>query len=369
MDTYLIPIKTAILVFFGLINIIAIPILLWEYHKKGALTLFKAIIIYSFIFYLITAFFLTLLPLPSREFVASLTGPFAQLTPFMFIKDIFDKSTLELLNPKTYFGALTQPVLLQVIFNIILTIPFGVYLRYYFKLDFKKVILFTFLMSLFYEITQITGVYGIYSRPYRLFDVDDLMLNTFGGLIGYLVTPAIVFMFPTRDEIEAKVEKEAIKVPFLRRVFAYLIDYNIIFFVFRIINIRLNINEYIIETLIALILGLIYFFFNGKTFGLWLMRLQITSDNNQRLALIQSLVRSFIFMLVYNLVFKISMDFFNFLNNNELEHAYILAFYIILMFASQLVLIGHVIYNAIIKREPLFYEKLSNTYIKSTLKK
>lgn len=140
MTTYLVPIQTALIVFFVLINIIAVPVLLWEYHKKGALTLFKGIVIYSFIFYLITAFFMTLLPLPSKEFVATLTGAYAQLTPFMFVQDIIRETSLELLNLRSYFSALTQPVVLQVVFNIILTIPFGVYLRYYFKKDLKTVV-------------------------------------------------------------------------------------------------------------------------------------------------------------------------------------------------------------------------------------
>ena len=30
-----------------------------------------------------------------------------------------------------------------------------------------------------------SGLYGIYPRPYRLFDVDDLLMNTLGAVVGY----------------------------------------------------------------------------------------------------------------------------------------------------------------------------------------
>ena len=87
------------------------------------------------------------------------------------------KETLEIVN--------------QVFYNILLTLPFGIYLRYYFNCSFKKTFFCTFLLTLFFELTQLSGLYGIYPRPYRLFDVDDLFLNTLGGIIGYAITLVI----------------------------------------------------------------------------------------------------------------------------------------------------------------------------------
>lgn len=57
MSYYLYPLKAAALFFFVLIQFIAIPILASQYKKEGALTFTKGLVIYSFIFYLITAFF------------------------------------------------------------------------------------------------------------------------------------------------------------------------------------------------------------------------------------------------------------------------------------------------------------------------
>ena len=49
-----------------------------------------------------------------------------------------------------------------------------------------------FLVTLSFETTQLTGLWGLYEHPYRLFDVDDLMLNTLGAMIGFwTVGPAM----------------------------------------------------------------------------------------------------------------------------------------------------------------------------------
>ena len=60
------------------------------------------------------------------------------------------------------------------------------YLHVYFKRGFFTTVILTFMLTLFYETSQYTGLYYIYGRPYRLFDVEDLMVNTTGGLIGWV---------------------------------------------------------------------------------------------------------------------------------------------------------------------------------------
>lgn len=44
-------------------------------------------------------------------------------------------------------------------------------------------------LSLVFELTQLSGLFGLYPRPYRLADVDDLMTNTLGGMVGYWLRP------------------------------------------------------------------------------------------------------------------------------------------------------------------------------------
>lgn len=65
----------------------------------------------------------------------------------------------------------------NIIGNILLFIPFGMFLRYYFKLKVISLILITIFYSLSIEVTQIL--------INRVFDIDDIILNLTGSIIGY----------------------------------------------------------------------------------------------------------------------------------------------------------------------------------------
>jgi glycopeptide antibiotics resistance protein len=80
----------------------------------------------------------------------------------------------------------------NVVGNIVIFIPLGIYFPL-FKND-KRVItnlLFIFIVSLFVEIIQ--GLLGI-----GVSDIDDIILNCFGGLIGILGYKFLLFIL--RDE-------------------------------------------------------------------------------------------------------------------------------------------------------------------------
>lgn len=225
MATYLFPIKTAILTFPFLALLIALPFLIWQYRRYGGLSTWRGITIYSFVFYLLCAYFLIILPLPKIADVAKLTTQRYNLVPFTAWREFWLTTVFKPRDPGTWSRAIRQPGFIQPVFNVVLTIPFGVYLRYYFKQSFPKIILWGFGLSLFFELTQLSGLYGIYPRPYRLFDVDDLILNTTGALIGAVITPLLVMAFPSREEMDAKSIAKGRRVTFTRRLVAWLIDF------------------------------------------------------------------------------------------------------------------------------------------------
>ncbi|MFD0897186.1 VanZ family protein [Loigolactobacillus binensis] len=169
MRAYLYPIKIALLVFPFLALAITIPFLIHQYRKYGALTGWRAFVLYTFVFYLLTAYFLVVLPLPPRHLVALYTSPHYNLKPFLFVREFMQETVLQWREPSTYLPALKQSAFVQPTFNVILTIPFGAYLRYYFQRRFPQVLLLSFALTLFFETTQLSGLYGIYPRPYRLF--------------------------------------------------------------------------------------------------------------------------------------------------------------------------------------------------------
>lgn len=76
------------------------------------------------------------------------------------------------------FGS--QKFIRNIIGNIVLFIPFGFFTSYY--LNTKKAIVPTFITLLISLCAE-----GIQYYIGRVFDVDDILLNVFGGFLGYLI--------------------------------------------------------------------------------------------------------------------------------------------------------------------------------------
>ncbi|MNB72198.1 VanZ like family protein [compost metagenome] len=92
----------------------------------------------------------------------------ANFTPFLSIsRNIHNQSSLDLIN---------------LVGNIVIFMPFGVFLvlSTNHKMSFIGVLIRSFALSLWLECSQI--IFSIGS-----FDVDDLILNTIGALLGYIV--------------------------------------------------------------------------------------------------------------------------------------------------------------------------------------
>ena len=66
----------------------------------------------------------------------------------------------------------------NIIGNIIMFVPFGFFTSYYLKLDKKRIIFYlTLIVSVVIEFIQL--------KIGRAFDVDDIILNMVGGMLGY----------------------------------------------------------------------------------------------------------------------------------------------------------------------------------------
>ncbi len=317
MHSYLIPISTAFLVFPIIALIITFPFILINYNKYGSISKWRTFIIYSFILYLLCSVFLVILPLPRKDAVSSLNIAKYQLKPFNFIND-FLNSNFKYDSLASYVALIKKPFFYQIFYNILLVIPFGVYLRYYYKCNFFKTILFSFLLSLLFETTQLTGIFGIYSRNYRLFDVDDLLFNTLGGFIGYIICGPFLRLLPSRDEIDKNSFIMGKKVSGLRRLVSFIVDSFFSLILFGIITlIEVNIKKDIDLNLLIrnillsfyIILVIIPILFKGKTIGKSITKLSIKDKDTK---LYQIIIRSnlmfiniFIFpFLIYVLLLK-----------------------------------------------------------------
>ncbi|QRX90187.1 VanZ family protein [Streptomyces noursei] len=63
---------------------------------------------------------------------------------------------------------------------------------------------------------------GLYERPYRLFAFDDLIVNTTGTGLGWVLTGPLARVLPHRDALNDRAldQLTAGKTPFARRLVA-----------------------------------------------------------------------------------------------------------------------------------------------------
>ena len=171
------------------------------------------------------AFFLVILPLPDVETVRGLTSPTVQLIPFNELAELFSNPAFDLRDSSTWYKLVWCRGFFQIVANMAMLMPLGIYLRYYFGFSFRKTVLAAFLLSLFFELTQLTGLYFLYPRPYRLADVDDLITNTLGGMLGYWVAPLAMRILPSKERMDAVAYRRGEQVSVTRRGFAAMLDF------------------------------------------------------------------------------------------------------------------------------------------------
>lgn len=289
MSTYLFPIKMAVIFFPFIALVLSLPFMILQYRRYGSFIFWRAVVLYSFVFYLLAAYFMVILPLPSVASVAKLTTQEYNLVPFTALRYFLKTTVFSVTDPATWLPALKQPGFIQPAFNVILTLPFGVYLRYYFKRPLWQIVLCGFGLSLFFELTQLSGLYGIYPRPYRLFDVDDLIINTTGALIGGWLAPFLMAAFPSRDEMDSKSYARGSRVSWFRRFAAFLMDFVIVSGVLgalwqllmRLLGLSTLSQTAQLNTIVPLFITfvLIPFFNHGATVGKALVRIKIVKTS------------------------------------------------------------------------------------------
>lgn len=324
------PIQQAV-VFFPLIaGFFTLPYLLHEYRKYGAILFLRTLMAYSFILYMMCAYFLIILPLPPVEDVANYTSPWLQLKPFNELLDVFRELRDDLAEHASVKEIVKNSALFQIVFNILLTVPFGIYLRYFFKASRKKTVILTLALSLFYELTQLSGLYFIYPRPYRLADVDDLITNTLGGYLGYLIAPKITAFLPSADRMKEVAYQRSEHVSILRRMFAAALDCLILEVLFFVVMINVlpllpSLGEKPLSVFLAVLLlfgfytlfvmlyfGVLEWLMGGRSPGKLFFHLKlIDTRTGGRPKLWQYLVRyGFFYLLVVPLPFLALLMFF-----------------------------------------------------------
>jgi len=354
MTTYLFPIKQAIIIFPIVAMFLTLPFLIYQWRKHHYLNKFRAFIFYTFILYIICTYFLIILPLPAtRNNCGSLPADvnYYQLKPFTFAIDFLNETRVNITNPATYKYLFGERAFLQAAFNAILLTPLGIYLRYYFKKSFKSTVLICFLASLSFEVTQVTGIYGIYRCPYRLFDIDDLILNTFGGVLGYLIAPMFGYFLPDTKNLDKDIEVANLRVGLIRRGIAFSIDLTILNIIMYICNIEIKLINYAIVIFIYFVLGT--YFTKGLTLGKFIVSIKLKAQE-ERLKFKNILLRYF---LLFFFIYGINSILLSIIRSitSRIEIGILI---IVFLIYNSIVLL-HIVSRVFTKDKLLFYEKIS----------
>lgn len=352
LHSYLFPISYAFMSFPFAALLFTLPFLIVQYRKYGYVNKVRALVLYLFLLYLLNALFLVILPLPSSRHNPALASGAMQLVPLNFINDILKETSVIGSDPSTYLHLLKERAFLQVVFNILLTVPFGMILRYYFRTGWVRSILFSFLLSLFFEVTQLTGIYGLYDHAYRVFDVDDLMMNTLGGICGFLAAEWLSGLLPRIEKLDEQVDLSAKRVTYTRRAIAFMIDSFIWPILMGILFLLHVPAAFWVATGMYFIL--IPWWTGGVTPGKWMVRIRLTKAG-ERITLAALVKR---YGLLYWIFFGLNRLLAGSLDNVPDIARLLLG---IVAFVMNAWFFIHVVIHVFKKDPTLFYENMSRT--------
>lgn len=341
---------------------ITIPFAALCYAKNKGLNVRWFTYFYVFVLYFLCAYFMTILPLPSRDSFENMR-PVRELIQLVPFQNFFDIKSETLLHD-----------IAILVFNVFLTVPLGFFLRHLFRLSLKKVILLGFLTSLLYEITQLTGIFFIYPRPYRIFDIDDLTINTLGVLIGYWSMPCISRFLPA---LSAK-QQTAIpgsEVAFLHRCVATAIDFCLVLCISIIGIVYIpplrvlfshcgTLTKFPLFYILFLAVGVLYaMILKGKTLGIKLTHLQLMSRGGKPISRMRCSLR---FTVICTSVIAIPFWIYFFMTmNTEYSGAKSIIWVcfgtVFMIFAATVLL--EMMFNAVTHGSSMFYDRLLSTYI------
>lgn len=161
--------------------VLLIPVAAVQYRLDGRLGPTDLAILVTAAVYALALWTYTLLPMPAQD-----------AFPCQGIQLRLFGSLRVIRVPDEPAALLRDPAFLQVALNVLLFVPLGYFVRVVLH---RGVLVATALglgVSLLIEATQRTGVWNLYDCAYRLFDVDDLWVNTLGATVGSLVSLLLV---------------------------------------------------------------------------------------------------------------------------------------------------------------------------------
>ena len=224
MSVYASNITLAAMLFPLVALLITLPYLVYQYRKAGSVPWLRTLAVYSFMFYLMCAYFLVLLPLPADRTAFVPYAAVPQLEPLHFLRAFLAETDASLSDPSTWLDAVRDPYVYEAFFNVLLLVPLGMYLRYYFRRTWWQTLLIGCAVTLSFELSQLTGLWGLYEHPYRLFDVDDLLTNALGAMTGFWLAGPLMRALPDVRLVEEEARMAGLHAGAVRRALSFGLD-------------------------------------------------------------------------------------------------------------------------------------------------
>ncbi len=199
MNTWILELGLGILLFIGLIPLLLLPLIRWVYQRYSRLALWPTAFAAFTALYLsgVAAFVFFPLPALTRGFCDNRAlYEYWSPVPFTSIGE-----AIGALSANGLAQGLRSTAFLQAFFNVVLFVPLGFGLGYLLRKKWWMAGLIGFAGSVLIELTQGTAIFGIYECPYRVAEVDDLILNTVGALAGWMLGWLLTRMWPYRDPV------------------------------------------------------------------------------------------------------------------------------------------------------------------------
>lgn len=188
MSVRLVPAIVAGILALAFAFLLFVPFVAREYRKRGELRAGSVALRFGALLYGLGLGAYVLLPLPETtpDFCANFAGLTPQWEPLASLTDLHRPRSWTELSDLLANGSIRQFG-----YNVALFVPLGMLLRHLGGRTVIVTVSTAFGVSLIIELTQLTGIWFVYPCPYRLFDVDDLIANTGGGLAGVLFAPLL----------------------------------------------------------------------------------------------------------------------------------------------------------------------------------
>ncbi|SEL60174.1 VanZ family protein [Rhodococcus maanshanensis] len=190
----------SVLVGLAVAAVLALPLTVWQYRKYGRVSTARSMVVVAALIYTAAVVAFTMFPLPSLTprwcELYAVTEPV--LRPFAFVSDI-SRDTAGM----SAVGVLTSSAVMQVVLNVALFVPFGVFGLVLFECSRAATIAAAVAVSGLIELTQFTAVWGVFPCAYRVADVNDVLLNTAGAVVGVVLVGLAPQLVPSRRLLAA----------------------------------------------------------------------------------------------------------------------------------------------------------------------